>query len=794
MALKRAVLFSLIAYIFGIFAFEVLGASALVFACIFFISAVCIRNFIFSARNKFLAFLMCAFFIFGVIHTSFFNSNKTNNLRHLTGKNMTVTGRIVKVFDKDNEYYDYYEFEISDITIKNNSELSNGKEKVKLSLKKYGQRSRCEKYNYGDVLTLRAALGEISKPLGEGETNYNASNKADGIFFELAGEYDGSEFVCSKINYFSIHDLAMIVRKYCISAIDKHFSGDDASLLKGILLSEKTFTDEHYTRLSDSGMVHITVASGLHTGCVFAMITWLCFALKIKKKWTYLIAGLSLWIFAFLQAMTPSIVRAVIMLCFYMFSQLVSRDYDKEHILYITAFIMLLANPYIIFDLGFILSFASVLGIALFADIINEYLLRIVKIKKLASAISVTLSVQILLLPILAYYFNVISVYSLLANLLIVPFITPVLAIGFLFILFSGAGSIVPICIAFVLKIFIKYINGVIYFVTVLPFAKINVFSANVLSMGIYYLVLASVFVYFTRGNKKYNFTYVTICTALVVCVTISSVYTSSLMRVSFINVGQGDAALIKIPHGKTVVIDGGGSSPVSKKDFGEEIFVPYLRRNGVNTIDYAILSHYDKDHAQGIAAAARLIKVKNLILPYRGNGKNSEYKKIIEEIAGQNKINVLYFKEGDVLKLSDAVFEAFAPTEQNANNRAMSENDKSLVLKLTYGDTSFLFTGDIETAAIGKLVKYEDKIRSDVLKAAHHGSEEANPTKLIRTVAPEYALISVGKDNIYDLPSSYTLRLFEREGINVFRTDECGSVSFYVNKDEIKWIDTFYK
>ena len=791
--MKKKVLFSLISYILGILAFEVLDVSTLVFACISFVLIVCIRNFMFDARNKILAFLMCGFFIFGVIYTSFFNSIQTDNISHLTGKNMTVTGRIVKVFDNNNEYYDYYEFEISDITIKNNTEFSGGKEKVKLSLKKYEQRSSCEQYNYGDVLTLRASLGEISKPLNEGEANYNISNKADGKFFELTGEYDKSEFVCSKINYFNIRDLAMIVRKYGINAIDKYFSGDDASLLKGILLSKKTFTDEHYTRLADSGMMHVTVASGLHAGCVFALMTWLCFALRIKKKWTYLIAGLSLWIFAFLQAMTPSIVRAVIMLCFYMFSQLVSRDYDKEHILYITAFIMLFANPYIIFDLGFILSFASVLGIALFSDIINEYLLRIIKIKKLSSAISVTLSVQILLLPILAYYFNTISVYSLLANLLIVPVITPVLAVGFLFILLSGVGSVIPICIAFVLKIFVKYINGVIYFVTVLPFAKINIFSKNVLSMCIYYLILASVFVLFTRGNRKYNFTYVTICTVLVVWVTVVSVYSSSLMRVSFINVGQGDATLIKIPHGQTVVIDGGGSSAVSKKDLGEEIFVPYLRSNGVNTIDYAILSHYDKDHAQGIAAALRLMKVENLILPYRGSGKNSEYKKIIEEIAVQNKINVLYFKEGDVLEVGDAVFEAFAPTKKNGDNRAMSENDKSLVLKLTYGNTSFLFTGDIETAAIGKLVKYEDKIRADVLKVAHHGSDESNPTKFIRTVKPEYALISVGKDNIYDLPSRYTLKLLEKEAVNVFRTDKCGSVSFYVDKDEIKWIDTFY-
>ena len=139
--MKKNVVISLVAYIFGILAFETLGVSALVFLCLSFVLVVCIRNFVFNARNKLLAFLMCGFFIFGVCHTSFYNSRKTSAINHLIGKNMSVTGRIVKVFDKDNEYYDYYDFEISDITIKDNIVLLNGKQKVKLSLKKYGQRS-----------------------------------------------------------------------------------------------------------------------------------------------------------------------------------------------------------------------------------------------------------------------------------------------------------------------------------------------------------------------------------------------------------------------------------------------------------------------------------------------------------------------------------------------------------------------------------------------------------------------------------------------------------------------------
>lgn len=108
------------------------------------------------------------------------------------------------------------------------------------------------------------------------------------------------------------------------------------------------------------------------------------------------------------------------------------------------------------------------------------------------------------------------------------------------------------------------------------------------------------------RKSRKAVFTVSGVCAVLVICLIAVNVYTGSLLRVTFINVGQGDAALIHIPGGKTAIIDGGGSSAVSETDLGEKLFVPYLKHSGVETIDYAFVSHFDKHHAQGIAAAAR--------------------------------------------------------------------------------------------------------------------------------------------------------------------------------------------
>ena len=790
-SLTRNIVLCLISYILGVLLFDLQIEISHGFVCLFLVIAVCIKCFVFKPKRKIVPILMCTFFVFGSFYAGAIYYHETNALSDKIGEKISVTGRITNVFDDENEFYDRYEIENSAVKSKNEETLYK-KSKMIVSLKKYEQKSQCEKLKYGDIVEFKAELSEISKPLNEGEVNYRRLYRADRIFYSLEGEYDDVKYIDSKISYYNIYDISYIARSYFKKVIDLHFSSDSAALLKGMLLSEKDFSDSYYSLLTNSAMSHITVASGLHCGCVFAFICWICFALRLKKKWTYLTAMLFLWLFAFLQGLTASIIRAVIMMCFYMISDLAGRDYDKRHILFITAFIMLLVNPYMIFDVGFVLSFASVLGIALFYDIIYEKIVSVIYTPKFASLISVNLSVQILIVPLLAYYFKKVSLYSLMANILIVPVLSVTIILGFIFVATAGVHEVVAYTLSFVVDIFLKYINGVIYFSDKVPISKIDIFAVRLSWIIIYYLFLSPVYSYLTKGKKKFNYTGAALGASILVCVIALGIYQGSFMRVSFINVGQGDAALIKIPYSKTIVIDGGGSSPTSKTDIGESVFVPYLRANGASVIDYAVLSHYDKDHAQGIVAALRHLKVKNLILPYRENADNEEYKKIIEEIAGQKKINVLYFKEGDEIEIGGALLRAYAPTYQNAKNAYMSENEKSLVLKLSYGQTSFLFTGDIDEAAIGKLVKYDEQIDSDVIKASHHGSQDANPAKLIRTVSPSYAVISVG-ENTYNLPSKQVVNFMNRECIKVYRTDESGTVSFYADKKQIKWIDTFY-
>lgn len=789
--MKKAVLLCLVFYILGILAFEKLTTSAFVFVCIAVILTVFFRCAFWGVAKNKTVIAVCIFFIFAAVYSSAVMSHWQKGVHDVTGRRIAVTARVTEV-GESNEYYDSYKISLIEVS-QNGENIEHTSQTVRLSLDKYELKNPYV-YKYGDVICVKGEIEKIGGVLNNGEADFPQILLADGIMYELVAENRHSELLYNDVKWYNIYDLAHTVRTYLLGEIDKYFDGDESSLLKGMLLSNKSFGEDYQNRLSDSGMTHITVASGLHASCVAAIILWLCFALRIRKRYTYTIAIVALWLFAFLQGLMPSIVRASIMLSMCMVAQLISRDYDKLHTLLIAAFVMLVANPYMIYDAGFVLSFFSVLGIVFFEPVISSAFGEVTKFKKFVSLVSVSVSVQIMLLPLLAMYFNKVSVYALLANLLIVPVLTIVLALGFVFAATSFIGGFVAGAVSGVLWLFLKYINIVIYAISTLPFATGDMFGMDIVRVILYYLLAASAYMFFTKGKGKYNFTCLIMSVVVGFGGVCGAIYDMQFVHVDFINVGQGDAALIQIPYGKTVVIDGGGSSPSSERDIGEEIFVPYIKRKGIHKIDYAILSHYDKDHAQGIAALLRLMKVENLILPYRGEDmEKQEYKEIIEDAASNQGTNVMYFKEGDSLAVGGARFDVYAPTVQNAENRGFEENEKSLVVKMTYGKTSFLFTGDIEEAAEAKLIHYGDKIQSDVLKVSHHGSESATNTKFVMTTSPKYAIISVGKDNVYDLPSAVVINTLLKHNAKIYTTAYSGTVSFCVSREKIERIDTLY-
>ena len=272
------------------------------------------------------------------------------------------------------------------------------------------------------------------------------------------------------------------------------------------------------------------------------------------------------------------------------------------------------------------------------------------------------------------------------------------------------------------------------------------------------------------------------------VCVVFSAIFGNvtrsgfEKARIVFVDVGQGDCMHFKTEEGKNYLIDGGG-----KKDYnvGKEILKPYLLKNGVKKADGAFVTHMHQDHYKGIAELCREGMVEKLFI-YEGN--RSEEKEIVKE-TGIRKENIVYLKKGDLIKLGeDTSAEVMWPETAQKHAEDLKnddENEVSLILKVNIGEVSFMATGDVNSSCHEELVKaHKDRLSTDILKVAHHGSKYSYSESFTKFSFPRYAVFQVG-ENTYGHPNEEVLEKYEDKGIEIYRNDEDGAIGFVLSDTE---------
>jgi competence protein ComEC len=250
-------------------------------------------------------------------------------------------------------------------------------------------------------------------------------------------------------------------------------------------------------------------------------------------------------------------------------------------------------------------------------------------------------------------------------------------------------------------------------------------------------------------------------------------------LKVIFFDVGQGDAIFIETPQRHQILIDGGPASAILKK-LGEEM--PFWDR----TIDLVLLTHPDHDHIAGLLEVLERYKVKNILWTgvSADTAENEEWQNMIKE----EKSNIYIARSGQQIKGGLALLTIFYPFESLEGKKGSNTNNTSVVARLTFGETSFLFTGDIYRSAERALLKEGVEIDSDILKVAHHGSKTSSDKEFISSVSPDVAVISCGKDNPYGHPHETTLDALG-EAI-IMRTDLIGDVKLITDGAEIRVLD----
>ena len=568
------------------------------------------------------------------------------------------------------------------------------------------------------------------------------------------------------------------IRNELASKIDSITDEEYGSILKAMIFGEKSDLDEETKSLyQTAGISHVLAISGLHISAVGLVL----FSL-LRKKFSYysssVISGTFMVLFGVMTGGSVSTIRALIMFVISLVSKVAGRKYDLKSSLALTVLLMLLDNPYYLFNSSFQLSVMAIISIAFVFPILNEFLTSKIRCEnktfmKFMSSFLLSFTISILSAPIVAYTYFELSVYSIFINLIVIPLMSFLLCMGIFSIVLSFVSTSIGVFLIGTDVTILKLYNFICDSVSKLPGNTINVKKPEICEIVIYYLIVVFVLIVMKHhSNDKFKER------LKVLVVIIGFVFLFLIIGqknnkyiITAIDVGQGDCCFVTTENSR-VLIDGGSSDI---KNVAEYRIVPTIKSYGYDSIDLVIVSHTDNDHISGIREMVeqKLLEIKHIALPYTAaeDENASEFVAILDEY----DINYSFVKEGDCIKIDDSYFYVLNPKK----NQYGDINEDSLVVYYKSNDISALFLGDIssnvEQDIIEKYAEYIEMV--DIVKIAHHGSKNSSCQEFTRYIANKTAIISCGVNNSYGHPHDETLSRLEAVGCNICITSECGAI-----------------
>ena len=792
--IKRPVFWILLAFVLG----EVIAVFDLNIAVPYIVLAIIvIRKIIIKAYEDMGAFVVIFFtLIMGFILMS--NEITTrNHIYDLKENTVIVQGKIYKI---ENTAFG------TNIYLKG-VEVENGEKNV--SVKRiFVNTEKIPNVKIGNIIKVRGKLRQFEEAANKG----NFDSRKYYLSLGFYGKIEAGTIKVINSEYSGIRQGLYELRMEIIERLEKLCSDNKGifsiinnknGIIGAIILGDKTDLDSDIKELySVSGIAHILAISGLHISFIGMAIYRL-----LRRRFRFLFsAAVSIPVvlsFGIMSGFGISTIRAIIMFILKIIGEVLGRKYDAITAISLAGLVLLVQNPFVVCNSGFQMSFGAIIAIVLILPIVEEILNTDNKIIKVLSA---NFTISLVMNPILAWNYYELPTFSFLLNIVVVPLMSVVIVSSIVGIFCScimfGFGKIVIFPGCGILELYTFLCN----IINKSSVASIVVGQPKVTIIIVYYAILLVVLfglknirTKYTRAEKERNI--IKKETGLVlekkakkerrikgqnVKLRLACIVGFLLLNcliyyipnpgfyITFINVGQGDGILIHGDNGTKVMVDGGSTS---EKQVAKNCIVPYLKAEGIGTIDYSIITHTDKDHISGILEIlennnSNRIRIKNLVMPDI-NMKDDTYNELIEK-AKLKKINVLYIKKGDTLSLGKTKIKCIYP---ETTTTAPDKNDYCTVLSVKNKTSKILLTGDISK-------KIEEKIKDDieenytVLKVAHHGSNYSSSEKFLKKVNPKYSIISVGKNNSYGHPGNETMERLRKQGGVIYRTDEKGGIT----------------
>lgn len=523
---------------------------------------------------------------------------------------------------------------------------------------------------------------------------------------------------------------------------------DSTYLYAFILGKTELISDEVLTSYRENGISHLFALSGLHVSIFSSILLFILKKLRFKEILNYVLIFIFLLLFSFITGFSPSILRATLLFFLLSINKVFYLNIRTLDILYLVFIILVIINPFIIYNLSFILSFTAAFFLIFSSDLLKgkNYFVSLFKVSLLSYFASLPLSI---------YYFGYTNLLGTILNLVFVPLVSfvvfPLTLLTFIISKFYSILNITTNLLESLSLLFNKF-KIIIYF------PRINL---------IFVFIYLSILMLYIKFKKK-------ICLYLIIVLLIFfkiRPYMDNNTYIYYLDVGQGDSILVVTQHlNKTILIDTGGIVSFNenyKSNIVKNKTIPFFRRIGINKVDYLFLTHGDYDHAGEANELLSNFCVKKVFIN-KGNINNIE-----------KKIN-----NKEVLRLKNFVIDNIKVNSLN-NNVFNNENDDSTILLFNIYDYKFLFMGDASIKTEEYLLNNYILPNVDILKVGHHGSYTSTSTDFINVIKPKYSVISVGENNMYKHPNKSVLDILDNT--KLFRTDVDGTIEVKISKKRYK-------